>query len=163
MDANVMRLAAAIIVLLLVGNAYPEGPKSKPTPLATSGTAATPEDKSKQFYAPEASPESHGAITQNAPISINFGSSEGRDGKESLAEWFTAFGTLGLVGVTGALFIATFFLFRSTSRLVKETKKTAKKQLRAYVALDDIYFPWKPNNADPSDRTDIIPERRAKV
>jgi len=40
--------------------------------------------------------------------------------------------------VTAALAVFTFFLWRSTGELVKKTSDTAKKELRAYVSMEEI-------------------------
>ena len=61
------------------------------------------------------------------------------------------------------LFLATLILALATWCLVRGTEKTAKRQLRAYVALDDVYFPWVPSQKDPSDRTTIVEGSHAKV
>jgi hypothetical protein len=58
---------------------------------------------------------------------------------ESPEVWIAIFTAL-LVGVTARLAYVTWKLWRSTRRLVKDSKKTSKKELRAYVALEHIYF-----------------------
>lgn len=49
-----------------------------------------------------------------------------------------AIALVGLVGVVLAMYTAR--LWAATSALLKETRNTAKKELRAYIALDEIFF-----------------------
>jgi hypothetical protein len=138
-----MRLAAAIVLLLLAGNTVCDEHPAPPKPAlqATSGTAPQT-NTGKPLSAPE-----HGAIAQNAPISISITAPEGHEAKESTAEWVTAWGTLALAGVTFLLFVGTAFLawftyklWKKTGDLVEETNDEAKRGLRAYVAVEEIYF-----------------------
>ena len=55
--------------------------------------------------------------------------------KPTLDRWLT-WATVALAVFTGLLFFFTALLWKSTSRLVKETGDTARKQLRAYMTLE---------------------------
>lgn len=57
--------------------------------------------------------------------------------------------------VTLALAFFTWKLWWTTDRLVKGADKTAERQLRAYVALDDIYFTWM---GMPAESTKTFPD-----
>ncbi len=50
----------------------------------------------------------------------------------------TAAGTIALAILTFVLAIGTLFLWRATRRLVRDGEKTAERQLRAYVSLENI-------------------------
>jgi len=66
--------------------------------------------------------------------------------RESLPEWWQSNGwwlvvVIALVGLVGAsLAVYTARLWKATSVLLRETQDMAKKELRAYVALDEIFF-----------------------
>lgn len=49
----------------------------------------------------------------------------------------TAAGTVALAFLTLVLALGTFFLWLATRRLVKDSKKTAERQLRAYVFIEE--------------------------
>lgn len=51
------------------------------------------------------------------------------------AEWWTAWATVTLAGITAFLAIFTALLWNSTSKLVNDAKKTSIKELRAYVGI----------------------------
>ncbi len=78
-----------------------------------------------------------------------------------------AFFTYYILVVTFALALYTYWLWDSTSELVREAADTARKELRAYVALDDIYFRWNRSNPlDEYDRKDIVksdPPQRPRI
>lgn len=66
--------------------------------------------------------------------------------RESLPEWWQSNGwwlvvAIALVGFVGvALAMYTARLWTATSALLRETQGMARKELRAYVALDEIFF-----------------------
>lgn len=57
---------------------------------------------------------------------------------ETRDKFFTAFGTLIIAGFTVCLAFATVFLYFATRSLVEGADKTAEKQLRAYVGLQNM-------------------------
>ena len=65
---------------------------------------------------------------------------------ESLPEWWQSNGwwlvvAIAFVGLVGAaLAMYTARLWKASSALLQETKDSTKKELRAYVALDEIFF-----------------------
>lgn len=67
----------------------------------------------------------------------------------------------------GLLVFYTARLWFSTKDLVEGAEDTARKELRAYVALDDIFFRWMLKPSQPGDRTIIHenhpPRPRIKV
>ena len=65
--------------------------------------------------------------------------SEKDDGK-FVPEWLTAWATIFLAVITLFLALFTAWLWRATNRLVEGSERTAKTQLRAYVAPDRGYF-----------------------
>lgn len=56
-------------------------------------------------------------------------------------------------GTVIALFTIVIGVF--TLALFIDGRDKARKELRAYIALDDIYFRWKANATDPADRRQI--------
>src|SRR6266853_1712287 len=70
-------------------------------------------------------------------------------------ETYVAFGKSLKVTDT-ALAIFTLLIAYFTIELFLDGRDKAKKELRAYVALDDIYFRWNRSSTDPEDRSDIV-------
>lgn len=73
-----------------------------------------------------------------------------REGIACLWEWVDANHNVLLVIFTSLLFVVTAFLVRytkklwgSTKNLVEESNDAAQRDLRAYVAVDDIFIPFK--------------------
>jgi hypothetical protein len=58
-----------------------------------------------------------------------------------------------------ALVVLTFAIAAFTGGLLWEEFHKSRKELRAYVALDDMYFRWIANPSDPQDRSNIVPRR----
>jgi hypothetical protein len=70
-------------------------------------------------------------------------------------------GEFALVVLTLLLFLATFALWLSTQSLVNEAKRTAERQLRAYVSLVDFYTHVRTRQVGPNikeiQRFEIVP------
>src|SRR5208283_6063648 len=82
--------------------------------------------------------------TNNNPIVIKIAPSPSDDAetKHEDNETKTRVATERLFWGTLALAIFTFFLWRSTYKLVKDAKDTSKRDLRAYVGTEDIFFQY---------------------
>jgi hypothetical protein len=75
----------------------------------------------------------------------------------AVGHWLHASHVAILSAFTIGLFVVTGLLAVYTYRLWSAGEKNARIQLRAYVALDDIYFRWIASNTDPADRRQIQP------
>jgi hypothetical protein len=116
----------------------------------------TPFEKSEQKKPPgaqnEAKTDENKTITEKLPLVINVNPSQvihersdpyaKESDKEPTGKWGNR-SEFATAIFTGLLFIATVVLALFTFGLWSAGGKTAKKQLRAYVALEDIYFMWK--------------------
>lgn len=65
------------------------------------------------------------------------------------ATWAVFWATVALAAFTATLWAATLGLFR-------ESKNSAKRQLRAYIGVHDVFYPWNQNENDPMNRRKIL-------
>jgi hypothetical protein len=141
----------AICLLLMSGVAYSADPA--PTPAKGFNQTQTQPEKNQQ----RAAQDKRG--TKNFPIVVEILPAKDADEKSAHDETYekekSTNDSIIALG-TVALAIFTFLLFLYTTKLVSDGRDTARKELRAYVALDDIYFRWIPNPNDPADRRRIV-------
>lgn len=138
--------AAALVIAVLMGSAYSQGP----TP--TSAERTHPPQERTAEPGNKAGPDQRG--TKGAPIAVelmNTGKSADERQRETEAEeskatrerilnvltGIAAVGTVLLVAVTTALAFFTWRLWDATRKLVVDAEDTVKHQLRAYVAVDN--------------------------
>jgi len=114
----------AFVIFTAIANAQPQE-SAGPAPSTTEQPAIN-----KAAGAADAQPAARGSEPFGASSFVPWEKSEWW---LVLATWLLAFVCLGL-----AIFTAR--LWKATSSLLKETQNTARKELRAYVALDEIFF-----------------------
>jgi hypothetical protein len=97
--------------------------------------------QSQEPAAPLQSPAEVSAVDKSG-----YSPSASRAPAETLPEWWQSNGwwlvlTIALLGLVGAgLAVYTARLWKTTAALLQQTKDMAKKELRSYVALDEIFF-----------------------
>jgi hypothetical protein len=111
----------AFVIFSVIAQAQPQG--SPAAPIATEQPAV---DKAPAVATTE-------AATRTAADANAVGWWEKGEWWLVIATWVLAFVSLGV-----AIFAAR--LWKTTTALLKETQDTARKELRAYVALDEIFF-----------------------
>ena len=85
--------------------------------------------------------------TQESPLIIKVLPSQNINGeadkvakhqeKKATTEWWLVILTGGFVAFTAGLFVVTGLLWRAAERLVKSAENTARRQLRAYIAIKE--------------------------
>ncbi len=81
-------------------------------------------------------------ITVSPTFAAGNESGDKGENKKDVSNWeaLTGISTAMLAVITGLLAYFTYWLWTSTSNLVRESKDTARKELRAYVALYKVEF-----------------------
>ncbi|HYC44049.1 MAG TPA: hypothetical protein VED01_01065 [Burkholderiales bacterium] len=115
-----LRTLCFVVVLLIGASAWAQAPD----PVAAPSAAEQPEGK------PVAAPP-----TASAPAPV-----EAAAGWWERPGWWIAIPTWLLALAALALALYTARLWKATTSLLDENAGTAKKELRAYVALDEIFF-----------------------
>jgi hypothetical protein len=138
-----MRALTLLFVLVFASSAWAQSKEIKnPVPPIT--------DEAKRASKSGDNSQGKQVVTVNPPLAPNTSvggklgeKSENKNDKRqeegsSLAEWFIAFFTCGLVFVTAVLAYFTKELWASTGELVRDAKVTTKHELRAYMGVERI-------------------------
>ena len=133
-------------IVLLIALAFSIGvlaQSNPPAPTQLKATAKPKADSEKN----ETKPDADKRGTKDFPAVIEIGKSsliqvETTDKNEkrhdySGGEWWLVYLTAALVAVTLVLAVFTALLWKKTGALVRETKDTSQKQLRAYVFMEN--------------------------
>jgi hypothetical protein len=154
-----MRALLLIVALSFCGQAWSEQPQQvQKAAKEKQVKAAEQSQPTSKVIAPslKSQPISDGIVSDVIqPVNAN---NEQSTNDKPEKNWLERFETDPVATFTGLLFFATLALWLSTRDLVNDAKDTAKRQLRAYVSIEKIFF--KKSSASPlastTDKLNII-------
>lgn len=136
-----MRIILLIVLLFSYGISYSEQTPQRTNTIEKEQVPhANPEQTTKAVPNPTAEfkPITQSIITEvGGPVNAYHAENGEKKPDEN---WWNKIWTDPVATFTALLFLATLALWLSTRSLVKGAEETARKELRAYVATDDIFF-----------------------
>ena len=153
-----MRLLVLLVILCIASIAYAQ-PKGAPKPIPPVISKAPDTNEAKQGTTGKQE------ITVNLPPSINLNISGNANIKTenkqnaANAEPREFIDPANIIAIL--LVLATWGLVCATWKIVTNARESAKRQLRAYVGVHDVFFPWEEKTANRMDRKTIIRGEKA--